>query len=158
MEIENDSSGRTSNDAAMSQQPQIAKTPTVPLPADNDLESASLPIDANDPSAGSTDFSKEDVPFADVADDTNAAQKAFSPVGPIQFQNVAAKGGAVAAVTLGLLTIFGAFITQWSIFNAAIGLALGVWGLSSPLKRTAWIGLTLCLAGLLMCLSIYSNA
>ena len=75
---------------------------------------------------------------------------------PAQFQNVAAKGGAVAAIVLGCLAIFGAFVTQWSIFNALIGLPLGLWGLKSNLFRTAMAGICFCVIGLLLCFT-YAN-
>lgn len=104
-----------------------------------------------------------EVPFATVADSVQVesvkaeAKLAVVDELPPQFQNIAAKGGAVAAVTLGLLTLFGAFVTQWSIFNAVVGIVLGIWGLKSPLKRTAWLGLSLCVAGLVLCFLLYSN-
>lgn len=70
---------------------------------------------------------------------------------PPQFQNVAAKGGAVAALVLGCLSVFGAFVTQWSLFNAVIGIMLGLWGLSSNMFRTAVVGIVLCGLGLVLC-------
>ncbi len=70
---------------------------------------------------------------------------------PPQFQNVAAKGGAIAALVLGCLSVFGAFVTQWSLFNAVVGLGLGLWGLRSNFVRTAIIGMVLCVIGLLLC-------
>ena len=70
---------------------------------------------------------------------------------PPQFQNVAAKGGAVAALVLGCLAVFGAFVTQWSLFNAVVGLVLGLWGLGSNLSRTAVVGMILCGIGLVLC-------
>ena len=60
---------------------------------------------------------------------------------------IAAGGGAVAATVLGLLTVGGSFVTNWSIINGIMGIVLGLWGLSSRRRRLAWIGLSLCLIG-----------
>ena len=73
---------------------------------------------------------------------------------PPQFQNVAAKGGAVGALVLGCLAVFGAFVTQWSLFNAVLGLMLGLWGLSSNMSRTAYLGILLCGIGLVLCITV----
>ena len=76
---------------------------------------------------------------------------------PPQFQNISAKGGAVAAIVLGCLAIFGAFLTQWSLFNALVGLLLGLWGLKSNLHRTSMIGICFCLIGLALCFVLYAK-
>ncbi|MEM7455167.1 MAG: hypothetical protein AAF456_12530 [Planctomycetota bacterium] len=60
---------------------------------------------------------------------------------------IAAGGGAVAATVLGLLTVGGSFVTNWSIINGIMGIMLGLWGLSSRRRRLAWIGLILCFVG-----------
>ena len=52
-----------------------------------------------------------------------------------------------AAVVLGVWSILGSLLTYWSIINGILGLALGVWGLTSKRPRTAWIGIVLCLIG-----------
>ena len=70
---------------------------------------------------------------------------------PPQFQNISAKGGAVGAVVLGSLAVFGAFVTQWSLFNAIVGLILGLWGLRSNLTRTAAVGICFCVIGIVLC-------
>ena len=97
--------------------------------------------------------------YADPAEDTQKPQK-YEPVIshqlPPQFQNVAAKGGAVAALVLGLLAVFGAFITQWSLFNAVIGMVLGLWGLGSSMPRTAVVGILLCGIGFFLCVAVPS--
>jgi hypothetical protein len=73
---------------------------------------------------------------------------------PIQenLDNIAAKGGAVAAMVLGSWALIGAFITNWSLINALLGLVLGLWGLSSRHSRWAGIGMVLCVISLLLCL------
>ena len=101
----------------------------------------------------------EAIPVARYADSIEAAQEAkkIEPVShqlPPQFQNVAAKGGAVGALVLGCLAVFGAFVTQWSLFNAIIGVLLGMWGLSSNMSRTAVVGMILCVIGFMLCVTL----
>jgi hypothetical protein len=93
--------------------------------------------------------------FANAADEnetTPAAQVTPELALPPQFQNLHANGGAVAAVFLGVLCIFGAFITQWSLFNAALGIALGLWGMKSRKTKTSLIGIGLCGIGAALCI------
>lgn len=89
--------------------------------------------------------------------DGGVAEAHFDQLLPPQFQNVSAKGGAVAAIVLGCLAVFGAFVTQWSLFNAIIGLPLGLWGLKSNLTRTSVVGICFCLIGVVLCLAMYTN-
>lgn len=63
---------------------------------------------------------------------------------PLQLKNINAKGGAVGAVVLGLLAVFGSFVSGWSAINALIGFCMGMWGLSSPKRKLALIGVALC--------------
>ena len=79
--------------------------------------------------------------------------------------NLSAKGGAVGALVLGIWCIIGSFITNWSILNGILGLLLGIWGLTSAKKTTAWVGIICCLIGMSMSLlqvsdliSTYMNA
>jgi len=81
------------------------------------------------------------------------------------FENLAAKGGAVGALVLGIWCLAGSFITNWSIINGLLGLSMGFWGLTSRHKKMAWIGIVLCLAGIMLSLvqvsefiNIYMNA
>ena len=64
---------------------------------------------------------------------------------PPQFQNLAAKGGAVAALVLGVMAIIGIFFSQLSLFNATIGLVFGIWGLTSNAQWISQVGIGLCL-------------
>lgn len=68
------------------------------------------------------------------------------PVDPKQ-RELQTKGGAVAGVLLGTLSIAGAFLTSYSMINAFLGLALSAWGLTSSAKRQAKAGLILSIIG-----------
>ena len=68
------------------------------------------------------------------------------------FEHMSANGGAVGALVLGVWCVAGSFITNWSMINGFLGLILGLWGLASRKKKTAWIGILLCLIGVFMCL------
>lgn len=121
-----------------------------------DSESPIDPVEANDSSEA-----VEPVEVARYAEPIQAA-KVVAEVAPEanhelppQFRNVAAKGGAVAAIVLGSLSVFGAFVTQWSLFNAFIGLLLGLWGLNSPLRKTSVAGICFCLLGLVLCFAMF---
>ena len=131
-----------------------------------DSESPNDPIDADEPLE-----TVEPIEVAELAEEVEVARYAetdkatpepqkyepfISHQLPPQFQNVAAKGGAVGALVLGCLAVFGAFITQWSLFNAVVGLALGLWGLSSNMPRTAILGIVLCGIGFLLCVTVPS--
>ena len=77
----------------------------------------------------------------------------LSPSGPeyIILENHTAVGGANAAIALGIWTLIGAFLTQWSFINGLLGLVLGSWGLMSPKVGRAYIGIGVCLAGIIFC-------
>ena len=84
----------------------------------------------------------------------NDPWKALTAPQPEQIilDNHTAVGGANAATALGIWTLVGALLTQWSFINGLIGLGLGIWGLKSPKARRAGIGIALCLAGIFLCL------
>ena len=75
------------------------------------------------------------------------------PVDNLLQGNLAAQGGAVASVVLGIWSIIGAAITSYSVINALLGLMLGIWGMSSN-GRWPVLGLILCLIGLFACLIV----
>lgn len=74
----------------------------------------------------------------------------YTPAPPIpeDLDNVAAVGGAVSSLVLGIWSIIGSFITTLSVINAFLGLLLGVWGFSSSKRWMAKIGTLLCLVGI----------
>lgn len=67
--------------------------------------------------------------------------------------SLAANGGAVGAVVLGIWSILGAMFSSISIVNAIMGMVLGLWGLTSPRKSLAILGLALCAMGIAACMS-----
>jgi len=76
-----------------------------------------------------------------------------APVEPVQVfpeVNLAARGGAIASIVLGVWSIVGAAITGYSFINALLGLMLGFWGMTSDV-RWPWLGVVLSLVGLLAC-------
>lgn len=71
------------------------------------------------------------------------------PVDPKQ-RKLQTKGGAVAGVLLGALSIAGAFLTSYSLINALLGLALSAWGFSSSANKLARTGLILSTIGIVL--------
>ena len=70
---------------------------------------------------------------------------------PSPMANLSAKGGAVGAVVLGVLSFIGSFITSYAILNSFLGLALGLWGLRSNHRSMAVIGMAICLISAFLC-------
>ena len=66
--------------------------------------------------------------------------------------SVAANGGAVASITLGIWSILGSFFSSLSIINSLLGVCLGMWGLTSRKKKSAVFGILLCLLGIAACM------
>ena len=134
-----------------------SESPNDPIDAEESLEAVE-PIEVaevSDPEVAEVADASEVVDGARYAE---TASQEIQPLAshqlPPQFQNVAAKGGAVGALVLGFLAVFGAFVTQWSLFNAVVGLMLGFWGLSSTMSRTALVGIVLCGIGLTLCVTL----
>jgi len=70
---------------------------------------------------------------------------------PSLVENLAAKGGAVGAIVLGVLSFVGSFITSYAILNSLMGILLGLWGLRSNHRRMALIGILLCIVSAFFC-------
>ncbi len=64
----------------------------------------------------------------------------------------AAIGGAVASLALGLWAAATSWLSGWSLINALAGLVLGLWGLQSPRKALAAIGIACSLLALVIIL------
>lgn len=61
--------------------------------------------------------------------------------------SISRRGGAVAAVLLGLLAIGGSWLTIYSGINALIGLPLSIWAMQSTWRQAALTGMILCVIG-----------
>ena len=88
-------------------------------------------------------------------DETNprpAAQSSFpnreNAMLELSVQRLSAKGGAVGSVWLAVLGIAGMAFSTYSLFNVVLAAGFSIWGLKSPLRKTAVTGLLLSLAGL----------
>ncbi len=87
----------------------------------------------------------------------DAPPRAYStPAGPVDFnqRKLQRKGGAVAGVLLGTLSIAGAFLTSYSLINAFIGLALSAWGMSLGANKLATAGAVVSIIGMLLSLAL----
>lgn len=62
----------------------------------------------------------------------------------------ASVGGATAALVLGILSLVASFFTAGALVIAALGLAMGVWGLYSTRRGLAIAGIVLCCIALAM--------
>ena len=71
----------------------------------------------------------------------------LKPQSALARESISSVGGAVASVFLGILALAGSFLTVFSAINTVLGFGLGIWGLTSPRKRMAVTGITLCVIG-----------
>jgi len=55
----------------------------------------------------------------------------------LSVQRLSAKGGAVGSVLLALLGLAGMALSSYSIFNVILALLFSIWGMNSPLRKTA---------------------
>ena len=100
-----------------------------------------------------------ETPHNQLPDDPNAAVK-MTPVHmtkphyvmPPGLENLAAVGGAVSAMVLGVFSVIGSLLTPYAAINSALGMMLGAWGLTSRKKKMASIGIVLCAVGMMMSL------
>ena len=99
------------------------------------------------------DVIEAEVVDAEVVEDDNVAS-AVAPgysvneaVVDLSVQRLSAKAGAVGAVLLGTLGLAGMAFSSYSVFNVLLAFAFSLWGLKSPLRRTAIAGLMLSMAG-----------
>ena len=90
---------------------------------------------------------------AEVVEDDNVASvvaevhNTHEAVVDLSVQRLSAKGGAVGAVLLAILGLAGMAFSSYSVINVLLAFAFSVWGLKSPLRRTAMAGLMLSIAG-----------
>lgn len=62
-------------------------------------------------------------------------------------RRLSAKGGAVGGVLLAVLGLVGMPFSSYSFFNVVMAIVFSIWGLKSPLRKTATAGLLIALAG-----------
>lgn len=88
---------------------------------------------------------------------TYARKPAEPPSVPAQFQNLSAKGGAVASLVLGLMAIIGISFSSLSLLNALLGLTLGLWGLTSNSPWISQIGIGLSLITVVLAAFVFNG-
>ncbi len=76
------------------------------------------------------------------------------PESQLARESIASTGGAVGSVVVGVLAILGTLLTPFSAINAVLGFFLGLWGLTSPRKRLASIGLIICIIGFVLPITV----
>ena len=111
---------------------------------------------AGPPAATPAEVPGEDVVVAALVQPPSRKEAApSSPGAPVSRprpyhlrQLTAAQGGAIAALVLGLMSLVASFYTELAAIPAALGLALGAWGLFSPRRGPAILGLLLCFVAL----------
>ena len=64
--------------------------------------------------------------------------------------HLSAKGGAVGGVLLAMLGLAGMPFSFYSMFNVLLAIIFSIWGLKSPLRKTAITGLLIALAALVV--------
>jgi hypothetical protein len=136
----------------------------------NKLTENEVPQDENPPSS-SMDASESDeeivlAELADVSSNENEVVVAeldrptsdnFIPApAPTGFktEDMTARGAAIASVVLGILSIAGAFFSPYSAINGSLGIFMWFVGFSKTRsKNHSYLGLGLCLSGLLLSIS-----
>lgn len=158
----------------MSPEEKIPEEPEFTSPADIDAPSSFAGENMGDPPELDSDVSENESPVdasllqksdsvGDLPQATIVEASLVTPVKPpfkqispppitANLDNIAANGGAVGAIVLGIWSLIGAFITNWSIINGVLGLLLGFWGLTSRRRKMAWVGIVLCLISIFLSL------
>ncbi|WP_148618648.1 hypothetical protein [Mariniblastus fucicola] len=131
----------------------------------SDWSDSQTPAEQNSPPQGSATSAISDTEIVDaeaVVAATVVPSVAYDPTvlvprkissksPPSPMAHLAAKGGAVGAIVLGVLSFAGSFITSYAILNSFMGLALGLWGLKSNHRKMAMVGILLCLISAFFC-------
>lgn len=79
----------------------------------------------------------------------STAAVSFPTIMPEYPRNASAAAGAFAALALGVISLLASLVTVGSIITAGIGIVMGIWGLYSPRRLAAVIGILLCCLGML---------
>lgn len=123
---------------------RVGKTPAIP---ETEREE---PVEALLVSTKSDDDAVPEAVIVDAAAAVPVRDFADPPPIAANLDNIAANGGAVGAFVLGIWSLAGVFITNWSIINSLLGLLLGFWGLTSRKRKMAWVGIFLCLLSIFL--------
>lgn len=62
--------------------------------------------------------------------------------------NPAAVGGAIASLFLGVVSSTCGFLTPMAMIAALVGIPMGIWGLTSPRRKSSLAGILLCCLGI----------
>ena len=62
---------------------------------------------------------------------------------------LSAKGGAIGGLLLAVLGSVGMAFSSYSLFNVLLAILFSIWGMKSPLRKTAMAGLMIALVGLI---------
>lgn len=115
----------------------------------NALESEDVEADAeivgDDGSLGTAEAIGAGSPGADAV---NGAESVAESAFDLSVQRLSAKGGAVGSVLLSLFGLAGLMISPYSVVNVLMAILFGLWGLQSPLRLIAKLGLGLAALGL----------
>ncbi len=81
----------------------------------------------------------------------------FSDLPPLadEFRSIAANGGAVTCLILGLIAFVGVWFTPWSAVNGVLAIPFAVWSVRSKMKLAGTIGI--CLAGIAMLIAFVGS-
>lgn len=69
-----------------------------------------------------------------------------------ELHNMAARGGAVGGLVLGILALISSLVTYYAIINASLAILLSVYGLKSRSRRLAVVGIVLGFVAILLSL------
>jgi hypothetical protein len=141
--------------------PELHATPPrieAPIANTRDPDQESSPLEPEQANHSKTGEIVQAPPVIYAVSSPQPARKII-PAPPVaaELEGIAANGGAVGAVVLGVWSILGSTLTSWSLINAVLGLAMGLWGLSSKRPRTAWIGIVLSVLGAFLSLAVVSE-
>lgn len=126
--------------------------PQQPLSDQPPLSTATSPLEVSNSSLSGSDHALKHGERWPSLDSANSGLASATLPGDWPRGKYAATGGAVGAVALGLWALITFWLTDWTMLNALVGLALGFWGLQSPRQKIARLGLGLNLLALLACL------
>lgn len=115
-------------------------------------------IDAEivDDGGGDNSLAANEVAANEVAADVVIAEAAAldcQTAVDLNVQRLSSKGGAVGSVVLSLFGLAGLAISWYSVVNVLLALLFALWGLQSPLRSLAKVGLLLGILGLIVFLA-----